>query len=463
VLANEGDHAAAIRIIESIISGLIDLPRANRDKERQYAPLLLSLSSFLIHTGEYDRALEACELGAEYSAIRKHGQLNPEFELNKAYALHGLNRLDECRASLQHAYFGNMLLRESEKAKEIITRARVCFGIEFDLYGANKLNFEHQPKIPSNRGSPVICNSFGTMIGISRTKLNLSLEQLSRGICNKTTLMRIEQNEVQGSIFTLETIMQRLGRDMNLYNNYFLSKEDFIAIQLRDEINVQFDKRDFENAKIILDVLETMKAFLLHNVNVQFVKMAKALLFASNHTEPHPEFLNMLVDALKLTCPDFNECDIEEYYLTFNEIALINQYAAYFGDTGDPSRASKIYGQLYRNVVGKYNDEVEAARVYSIVMFNYSMSLGREGRYDEALSVINEAENFERNRGRLIELPGFAFNKAYVLFMLNKGIDSTPYYAMAYYGTSMFSQFGQEDYLSIIRATVENHLGHVFY
>ena len=462
VYAREGDAGSAIRILEHMVSSLGKLPNTDREKERQYAGVLLSLSNCLIETGDYEKVLEICDQGEEYSASRKHGQLNPEFEFNKAVALRGLKRLDECAEPLKHAYFGYILLGEHNRAKAALFVSKEDFGINFKIFGADSMEASRQFRIPYSRGEPVGCCSLGTMIKALRKRAGLSLHQLSCGICSVPTLKRIENDECHSSIFTLEAIMQRLGRDINLYNHFFLSKEDFIATQLRDRINTMIIERNYAGASKLLKEFETMENVKRHNVLRQFVETVKAIIFANEQSGPHPDFPDMLMKALKITCPQFEESDIDNYHLTFNEIVIIIQYAGYLGDTGDSSRSAEIYERLRRNLNGKYVDEVEKAKTYSTVLFNCSTSLGRAGKRRESQGSILECDQFERTRRRLIELPGLAFNKGYNMLMTGEKAESLAYFAQAYYGASMFSKYGQSADMGIIRKVVEDHFGIIF-
>jgi len=253
LLANDGDDIAAIRILESMVVNYSRIPESNKEKERRYVSILLTYASCLISVCSYERALEICELGAKYSASRKQGQFNPDFEYYIASALKGLGRLSECIKPLQHAYFGFTLLGEADRAREIMRSANEDFGIRINTYGTDLLPLSRFYRIPYNRGEPVKCSSTGEMITILRERAGLTLGQLCEGICSKPTLMRIESGETQGHILTLEALLQRLGRDVNLYHNFFLSKEDFITIQLRDRIYILIIERRYSEALVLLE------------------------------------------------------------------------------------------------------------------------------------------------------------------------------------------------------------------
>jgi len=450
VFAKLGELERAIKILKLMKSSLVKLPTADKEKEKLFIPVLLSLSEFSLQIGDYEGVLEAYILGAEFSAKRKQGRYNPAFELYKAYALHGLNRKDECRKHLQYSYFGYALLGDTIKAEKVLTEAKGNFCIQFDLYGVDKLESEQQHVIPYKRGDPIECNSIGMMIKALREKAGLSLGQLSRGICDKSTLYRIEQGKSPGHLWNLEAIMQRLGRDISLYDNFFLSKDDFIAMQLRDRITTNVASCQYKEASTLLAELESMEYIMQHNVFRQFVDMIKAILLYADQDEPHIEYPQLLLNALRITCPQFKECDIDHYPLSYYEISIINAYASHISDTEDLSHANKLFERLRRNLDERCIDEYEKDRIYSTVLFNYSSSLGNAGWRQEALAIINEGERFERIRGCLLNLPVLNFNKGYNILMLGNKEESIPYFALAYYGVAMLSEYGEAIYLPVI-------------
>jgi len=388
-------------------------------------------------------------MGSEYSASRKLGLLNPDFEHIKAKALHRLGRTEEALKPIKHAYFGFILLGENEKAEAVVSNAEEI-GISFNQYNVKTLDFSDQYRVPYKRGYPVCCSSIGSMIHALRVKANLSMAQLSRGICDKSSLSNIERDKWIGSFFNIEAIMQRLGRDICLYNNFFLSKKDFTAVQLRDKIYLMITEYKHKEALMYIKELESLEGFMTKKVNKQFLETARALICLSKSEEIQNNPGEMLLDALKITCPQFKECDIEVYSLTHNEVYILNQYASYLWGEGHELRAVNIFESLINNLSVRCVDAFEKARMYTSLLFNYSTALSRMGNHREALSAISECENFERRHGRLIDLPGISYNKGYNMLMLGKKAESFPYFILAYYGTSMFADYGQAHCLPII-------------
>jgi len=454
-----GDTAKAIRILEQMTQSFSKLPEADRDKERQLVSVLMSLSRLLLEIGKYSKVIEVCDLGAEYSAKRKRGQFNPNFEFTKARALLALKRTGECKALLQQAYFGYMLLGDVTKAHNVLAASKKDFAIQFELYGVDNLDFSNHVRVPYSRGETVDCNRFGAMVRALRKRANLSIRKLCQGICADPTLHRLENDEAQVSFFTVEAIMQRLGRNVDLYKNFFLPRDEFLTMQLRDKINMHLVLMQYDEASMSISEFEKLRTVEKSNVLKQFLQMSKAILFNARQPAPHPDYVVMLLDALKMTYPQFDEREIENYRLSYNEIKLINQYGGYLLETGDLRRAADVFHKLRQNLDRHVEDEVEKARSYAPIMFNYSSSLGRSERRHENQRIIEDGENFERCRGCLIELPGFAYNKGYNLLMLGKKEECIPYFVMSYYGTKLLENHGQKAYLDIMRETIEKHLG----
>ena len=460
--AKSGDIKRAINILDQLVISMQKLPAADREKEKKFAPVLLTLANCLLLTKEYKRVLEISNSGSDYSAVRNYGRYNPDFEFIKAKALFGLDKPEECRTPLQHAYFGYMLLGEKDKANEVLHHANEKYNIFFELYGADELDFSNQKKEPYNRGEPVECNSIGTMIGALRKKAGLSLEKLCQGICNKTTLMRIENNEINASFFILEALTQRLGRDINLYSNFFLSKSDFTAIQLRDRIYINLINHKYSEAEALLEEIEQINSFIKYPSNRQFIETAKAdLLYSYNKITPENHSVT-LIKIMKKTYPKFEISNLNKYVLTNNEIFLLNNNASALRAADKFIKSVECYNHLRRYINNKYDDEFQKALVLGVVLFNYSSVLGKTEKRIEALSVISEAELFDRNLKHLDNLPGLIYNMGYNLMKLNRNEHVLSYFALAYYVAHLFINYGKSEYLPIIQNTVNVNFGFLF-
>jgi len=449
--AHNGDLHRAIRVLKDICVGLQLLPTGERERDRRLTPVMLSLADFLLQNGEYEEALRACEAGIRFSAMRSLGQGTPELLRIKAKTLLALGKGHECEHLLIQAYVLYLLSGENKEAETLLAEAKEVWGVSVAIHGIEKLDIPQREIIPYARGKLVECDNLGGMIRAFRIETGLTQKELCQGICSVSALSKLENNETKrGDMHIIEPILQRLGRDPLLYCNFLLNRKDFEAKELRDKIHLLLIHQKYDQAKKDLEKLKTYKAYQLR-VNLQFIKRAEIALLVHEQKITSTEIENMLLDALRLTCPNFNEDDIRRYPLTHDESIIISSLAAHFMETSDPRRASKIYEALIDNLNRRYVDEYEKARMYSTVMFDYSTCLGRMDRRLEALEVIKKAEAFDRNRGRLPTLASLSFNKAYNMLMRGHNEESLSHFVLAYYGFAVYKDYGKTTHMKITR------------
>ena len=479
--ASDGKLDEAIEILICMKNNLEILPTSDKEKERQITPVLLSLSQYQLQRKDYNEALETCHLGVKFSASYMQGGLNPKFEHNRVLALHRQGMKWKCHPHLHHAYAGYVLLGDMEDAKNLLVKAEDKFEIKLSLYGIDEIEWESVTKNIYNRGKQVEANHPSEMVLNLRKSSGLSGKTLSYGICSSGTLSKIEKAKADEQSFEyydyyyFESLMQRLGRDVKLYHNFFLSKRDFDGLQLKNRISLLLSQKKYKEAMELLVELKTMQHFFYpssnkeYYMNKQFVLMAEACIFADTNGKKHADLPKMLFDAINITCPNFDERDIDRHptAYTHNELFLINQLAIHYGAIGNSYHAVDIYAQLhrhfndkYKNGDDKYADELEKARMYSSILSNYSTHLGRTNQREKALTIVDEAETFERSRGRLTNLPTLICNKGYNQMKL--GADSKdviPLFVLAYYGDSMFADFGSLNDMLITRKFMKETFG----
>jgi len=462
VLFKDEKLPQAINLLENIRAGLSKLPVDDCERERQLGPVLLTLATYQLAAKDYANAYEASKEGARISYWRKQGKFMPDFLLIRAQSYYGLGLIDRCRSLLMAAYFGYCLVRDEKKADSTFALSQEL-QLDFYTYGADQLAALPRPKEPYNRGEIVSSANIGEFILKLRKKANLTLDQLCQGIYSVGNLSKIEKNQITGNVYGMEGIMQRLGRHIDYYLNTFLSGKDFDEKQMRDKIIALAVSNEYEAAEALLLELENKRAFQ-KGICLQFVKKMKAIIYGAK-TGPTPDILQMLREALQITWPHFDEREpkyvngISSRPLAYYEISILNQIAMHYRETGDYSHAAKLYERLKDSMDNSYVDELEKARMYGALLYNYSKTLAQMARYDEALNIIEEGVNFELRGRRLQNLPDFTINKALCLLELGRQDESIPYFAQAYYGASMFADFGGKENMAVIEDYVKERLG----
>jgi len=457
VSARQGNVATAIQILTDTKNGLLRQPTGERERDRRISPILLTLTNCQLMAHAYEDAHDTCELGFHISATRGAGQDAPEFILRKAQALQGLGRLAECAPLLKMAYAGFLILGQGAHANNATDMYQDLFGEKFNAYGMETLNIPQIMRQNYARGSVPQCSHVGEMIHILRKEAGLSLAELSQGICSIANLGKLENKRISRHMHYVEPLLERLGRDALLYCNFFLRADDFEARELRDLIDLLMTHHKYDEAAKRLEELKKYKAYG-SRANLQFVLRAEATL-AEAFGKASPEDVHgMLLHALHVTWPDFDESKISQQPLTIDETVLINHMAIHYIQQGELKRASKILEALAGNLDRRYVDERLKASVHGAVMLNLSACYGRMERRLEALEVIDEAEKFARSRGRCSSLPSLYSNKAFNLFRLGHKEQSLATYALAYYTALMFSDYGRDQTLFFIRKRVKEFL-----
>ena len=454
-----GDIQQAVKLLTSIKNGLMKLLEDDRQREKKLVSILTTLTDFLIQTGNFQESLTVCESGIDMSLKWSKGKELPQFLYSKAYCLFKLGKHEHVYNLLAEAYFCYLLLHNQKQAEFVKKEAHKIFGISIETYGTEKLSFNLADSyLRFERGEVIKCDSLGDLIGKLRVKAGLSQKELCQGACNVPTMCKIENGKINTNVYTLEVFMQRLGRDINLYINTFLSKREFELKQIRDAISVLLSEDRGEEAEILLKEIKDEKEFK-RGINIQFIKKAEARILLLKEGKCTERYLDMLYEALKISLPKFDESMIEHYHLSFYEITLINQIAIYFCEKGQRTRGIKMFERLKESMDKTYVDEIEKMRSYGSILYNYSKNLGLKEYYKEAMEIIEVGEALCVKHGRLTLLPGYAVNKACDLLELGKKEESLPYFAMAYYGSGAVRNIKDHE---IIKKYVEDRFGVIF-
>ena len=437
----KGDMPKALQLLRYMQKGLSALPQDSKHKEKYLPKILLTLSNFLIKSGQFEKALEGCKEGIYTSLMRTSGNELADLFYNKAYCLLKMGDTRLCEGLLYQAYFAYTLLHKKEKAEEVLKNAKIIFDVSINTYNTEKINYHLASKyFPLKRGESVKCKRIGEFIQILRTKANLPQKDIYYGVCSQSNFSKIESGEILPNVYYLEVFMQRLGRDVDKYLHTFLGKEEFNNKQLRDEILVFLGHKKADLAEPLLNQLMSKPSYQ-KGINLQFIEVAKSSILY-NKEGYSEEYLTIVQNALKLSIPDFDERKIEWYHLSYYEISLINKMACALCDMGKNTdenldkklRGVKIFERLKASIEESYEDETAYIGIYITVLYNYSKHLGLLKRYEEALEIVSLGELLCIKHSKFNYLGSFAINKACDLLELGRREESIPCFAQAYYG-----------------------------
>lgn len=165
----------------------------------------------------------------------------------------------------------------------------------------------------------------GEFIRQRRLNLGLTQEEVCQGICEPITLSRIENGKQTPSRTRINAILQRL--DLPDDRHYALLSKDELEIEaLEKEIVACNAIEQVESGLEKIDRLEQL-AKPDDQLTKQFILRSKALLGGAGGRYTEAEQIELLLQAIQLTVPNFLLDEIEGHLYTRDEIKAINQLA----------------------------------------------------------------------------------------------------------------------------------------
>ena len=167
----------------------------------------------------------------------------------------------------------------------------------------------------------------GIIIRQRRDMLGLSQQQLCQGICDRSTLSRIERGDQVPAYSTLRALLQRLGLQKKDVH-FLLGQPDFETAQLQREIVALNTRKQWLQAQQKIRQLQALPT-AADPLTRQFILRAKALAGYEQDGKavpyPYEEQRQMLLEALQISCPGIDPEHLQGHLLGEEEGKLLNQ------------------------------------------------------------------------------------------------------------------------------------------
>lgn len=279
--------------------------------------------------------------------------------------------------------------------------------------------------------------NIGLFIKKKREEQHIRQEDLCRGICDKSTLSRIERGKQEPSSGILGVLLQRLGINEDQLA-VLLGPKDFEISDLQKEIVALNFQREYEKAAEKIRRLEQLVE-PTDKITQQFILRCKALAY---FPEDYPASRDLLLQALSLTLPDFDFDHISDYLLGIEEVKILNQIANSYSEAGDRRFAIHIYRQLFEDSRKQLLNTEAKVSLVIMLSYNYSRLLGLERRYEEEIEVATIGQQaciqYNKTRG----LGGLLLNIAYAQHGLGLDNESKSNLIDAYFAYRLMKDDG---------------------
>ena len=240
----------------------------------------------------------------------------------------------------------------------------------------------------------------GIIIRQRRDILGLSQQQLCQGICDRSTLSRIERGDQVPAYSTLRALLQRLGlQEKDVH--FLLGQPDFETAQLQREIVALNTRKQWLQAQQKIRQLQALPT-AADPLTRQFILRAKALAGYEQDGKAVP----------------YPYEEQRQILLGEEEGKLLNQIAITYSESGERRRAIEIYRQLMDYIQTHQVGTETGAALLPLVAYNYSRLLGRERRYEECIEVAEIGRQCCVSQNRCELLGGLLLNIAYSLHQL---------------------------------------------
>ncbi|MCL2286274.1 MAG: helix-turn-helix domain-containing protein [Firmicutes bacterium] len=231
-----------------------------------------------------------------------------------------------------------------------------------------------------------------------RIAQGMTQEKLAEGICSRITISRIERGEHRPDWFILQNVLQRLGvKPENLNSDIIdlISEEDAYVVKQRSKLQQYLVALDMKNLKSLLDKLESDERFAKSAVEnsgrgYQTYLRYKAAL---HMYEPYLDIsasLKYITECIKLNRPDFDIDKISQYFLSPEELQLINLMAVAYNASEETTKAIEILLKLKDSYEEQYMVNVFDNRQYRLLLLNIAGALNDAGRHEECLKASEE-------------------------------------------------------------------------
>lgn len=260
----------------------------------------------------------------------------------------------------------------------------------------------------------------GQIIKMLREEKGLTQPVLAEGICNQTTLSRVESGRQEPSSRIFNQLIEKMGENPQSYM-FAMTTTEKRAIELDREITNLLDGDKYEEAEKLLEEMESLKE--LDEGSRGFVRFSR-IFIATGRGLPKIEAIKELNEAFswlsKLVdkAGRYQRTNYTKCLLSKNDLQVLSFLAICYIEVEEAQAIEIFYLQkLYiERVIA--DDEV-FANSYTAVTYNLSRQLGGAQKYEEALTVAEDglkwADQYDRSAG----LDGLILNKACVLIEMD--------------------------------------------
>lgn len=392
------NHNYTYKDYEEIIEYIRKSEWENILKIRIYNKVICLISEYWLMERKYDKILNYCNEAIKYIQNTKKQYFISDILKFKIQSLEGL---------INNSFKKDLYnLEELNKDYKVTIEWKNMIDNLFNEYDAADEPYEWQPYYNSKE---IYC--IGEVIKKRRKMLKQSYEELSDGICDSITLLRIEEGIQAPRPKTARNLLKKLNISNEIYSTDIIS-DDYELHNLFNEINNLLNSRKYDEANKLINLLDN-KLDSSNLINKQYFMHKKTSTLKNLGLISKEESMKNFEDALYITLPKNLDLKSQNNYFTKREILLMINIAITAEEVGDKNKALEQYEvlEVYFNNIGEdIKNNIISYETFSI---NYQSFLENICAFQKANEINKKiiTECLKLRRGSSI--PDLLYSQAY--------------------------------------------------
>lgn len=296
------------------------------------------------------------------------------------------------------------------------------------------------------------------MVKEYRNRLNISQEELCYGICDVSTLSKIETGKRLPHRTQATALMNKLGIPME-YHDIPLTLKELQKAQIEIEIRSRIKKRNYD----FFEMLEEYKSIDtdMDIIEKQFYQYVSTFLEIKHYS--YEDRIEILTEAIKLTVPDFSlEFPIDSHFFTLQEIRIINDLSYLYSKINKKDICIMLLKKLEINFEKHYCHNHDCLDFYLIIITNLAMFLGLVDRLDDCILYSDKGMDISKKYEIYRYYTSLLYTKGYSYILIH-GLDYEPGIKLLKKSFFMLKEFDKHKSYNTLKDAIINNFGLKFW
>lgn len=390
-----GDYALCLKISDQVGQHLASGAFTAMERDRMQAEAAIVRAKYLFTVRDYENAYKATDTHRHQMAVNT--DTVPLFELTflAGLCLHYIGDSEGAAALIKAAFYSayavdspyatlcrNYLVKETDILLTAYMRSLPDIPLtEYPTPEITAASMSDAAKLSDGIyeiDSPDIY-TLGSLLRDLRTEQKVPQQTLCQGLCSKSTLSKIENGSLQPDIALTEALLQRLGVSERIFT-FWGDERDFAMHDLKFKLI----HNQIVPTETLKKYLNEMELILNDNNGIyrQVYLMLKAL-----QADSAQERIAELMDALHVTLPNFDTCQIGLYRLSWAELSILNNIAHEYRCTQESHHGIHYFLQILKYVRIAKPDILLQSHFLPVANRMYCRSLYLHKLYNEVLAL----------------------------------------------------------------------------